>query len=61
MTVKSKSQASLGVLPVRIQVDGKEVRTFALVDSGSNTTLVKRDLIDKLGIQGSHSPFSVNT
>ena len=61
MTVKSKSHASLGVLPVRIQVDGKEVRTFALVDSGSNTTLVKRDLIDKLGIQGSHSPFSVNT
>ena len=61
MTVKSKSQASLGVLPVRIQVDNKEVRTFALVDSGSNTTLVKRDLIDKLGIQGSHSPFSVNT
>ena len=61
MTVKSKSQASLGVLPVRIQVNGQELRTHALIDSGSNTTLVKRELVNKLGIKGCHSPFSVNT
>ena len=55
MTVKSKSQASLGVLPVRIQVNGQKLRTHALIDSGSNTTLVKRELVNKLGIKGCHS------
>ena len=49
------------MLPVRIVSDGKEISTLAIVDSGSNITLVKRDLVDKLGIQSSPSPFTVNT
>ena len=60
-TFKTTTQASLGVFPVRISSGSKEIRTFALLDSGSNTTLVKRELVEKLGIKGSPSPFTVNT
>ena len=59
-SLKSKP-SSFGVLPVRVVAESTEIHTFALVDSGSNTTLVKRDLSDRLGAKGSPAPFTVNT
>ena len=60
-TTKFKSSSSFGVLPVRVVGVSKEVRTFALLDSGSNVTLVKRSVVDTLGVKGSKTPYSVNT
>ena len=58
-TTKFKSSSSFGVFPVRFVGDSKEVRTFALLDSGSNVTLVKRSVVDTLGVKGSKTPYAV--
>ena len=61
-TSKVKSDATLGALPVRVRMNGKEKLVVALVDSGSNTTLVVRSLIDELGISGEDAaPVAVHT
>ena len=60
-TFKDRGRASLGVLRVRAQSDGKEVVCWALVDSGSNTTFIKRNVADKLGLRGPEHIYSVNT
>ena len=60
-TFKDRGRASLGVLHVRVKNEGKEVLCWALVDSGSNTTFIKRSVADELGIKGPDHIFSVNT
>ena len=60
-TFKDRGRASLGVLRVRVQNEGREIFCWALVDSGSNTTFIKRSIADKLGINGPDHVFSVNT
>ena len=60
-TFKDRGRASLGVLRVRVRNEGEEVLCWALVDSGSNTTFIKRSIADKLGIKGPDHVFSVNT
>ena len=60
-TFKDRGRASLGVLRVRVQSDGKEVTCWALVDSGSNTTFITRTVADKLRLKGPEHIFSVNT
>ena len=60
-TFKDRGRASLGVLRVRVQSEDREVMCWALVDSGSNTTFIKRNVADKLGIKGPEHIFSVNT
>ena len=49
------------MLRVRVKNEGKEVMCWALVDSGSNTTFIKRSVADELGIKGPEHIFSVNT
>ena len=57
-----KSDATLGALPVRVLMNGKEKLVVALVDSGSNTTLVTKSLVDELGITGTNAaPVAVHT
>ena len=61
-TSKIKSDATLGALPVRVKVNGKEKLVVALVDTGSNTTLIRRSLVDELGISGEQAaPVAVHT
>ena len=60
-TVRPKSKASLGTLPLIVKSQGRQKRIYALVDSGSNTTLLRRDLADALGVSGPVSPYKVNT
>ena len=60
-TFKDRGRASLGVLRVRVQSDGKELTCWALVDSGSNTTFITRSVADKLELKGPEHIFSVNT
>ena len=57
-----KNDAAFGALPVRVRLNGKEKLVVALVDSGSNTTLVRRALVDELGITGDKAaPVAVHT
>ena len=60
-TFKDRGRASLGVLHVRVRSNGKEAMCWALVDSGSNTTFIKRSIADELNLTGPDHIFSVNT
>ena len=60
-TLNVKSQASLAILRVRVQLEGNERLCWALVDSGSNTTFVKRSVANELGLGGREYMYSVNT
>ena len=60
-TFKDRGRASLGVLRVCAKNEDKKVMCWALVDSGSNTTFIKRNVADALGIKGPDHIFSVNT
>ena len=56
-----KSRIGLSILPVIIQGNGTQVKTYALVDSASNTSLCKRELLDQLNIKGESTKFTVQT
>ena len=60
-TFKPNGRASLGVLKVRVQANGKESQCLALVDSGCNQTLLRRRVADELGIKGSPYVYTMNT
>ena len=42
----------LGIVPVVLHGEDKDVETYALVDSGANVTLIRQDIFDELGIKG---------
>ena len=42
----------LGILPVVLHGEDKDVEIYALVDSGANVTLIRQDIFDELGIKG---------
>ena len=54
-TGADKERVCLGVLPVRVKAKGGRtvVETYALLDSGSEVTLCKEELFNKLGSWGS--------
>ena len=61
-TSAAMDDAAFGALPVRVRFNNKEKLVVALIDTGSNTTLVRRSLVDELGITGSDaSPVAVHT
>ena len=60
-TFKDRGRASLGVLRVCVRSDDREVLCWALVDSGSNTTFIKRSVADELKLKGPDHVFAVNT
>ena len=49
------------MLRVRVRSDDREVLCWALVDSGSNTTFIKRSVADELKLKGPDHVFAVNT
>ena len=59
-TFKDRGRASLGVLRVCVRSDDREVICWALVDSGSNTTFIKRSVADELKLKGPDHVFAVN-
>ncbi len=52
---------SLQVLPVFIHSDGEIVKTLAVLDAGSDSTLIRKDLADRLGLNGDMHHVRVNT
>lgn len=52
----------LGILPVKVVGNGKEVNTYAFIDNGSDSTLVDRQLVESLGISGTKvNDFTLTT
>ena len=51
----------LGVIPVRIVGPKRTEVILALLDSGANTTLIRRDVINRMGIRGTDTKIKVNT
>ena len=55
------SYVSLGFMSVLIKGPKGETEVCALLDTGSNTTLIKKEIINKLGITGKRNDINVNT
>ena len=51
----------LGVIPVKVRAHGKEIDTYAFLDNGSDVTLVTRDLLSSLGLEGTPSSMTLTT
>ena len=49
---RESRQVLLPVVPVRIRAGGRSLETFALLDSGSEGTLLLREAADALGLKG---------
>ncbi|KAF4514206.1 UNVERIFIED_CONTAM: hypothetical protein B566_EDAN019426, partial [Ephemera danica] len=61
-TVKNESRGvALGLVPVKLVGNNREIVAYALLDSGSDTTLIRRDIIDILGWTTANSNVIVNT
>ena len=51
----------LPILPIILKANGKSVSTFALLDTGSEVTLVKNAVIETLGISGRKETMEIET
>ena len=60
-TFRKRSRASIGVLRVCVQHDEGEVLCWALIDTGSNTSFIKRSVAEALGLTGPDDVFSLTT
>ena len=57
-----QAKVLLNVIPVVVSAEnGNTVSTYAFLDSGCTDTLVKQDLVDHLGIQGTLVQIGINT
>ena len=59
--VKARETVLLGVVPVRISANGRTVETHALLDTGSQLTLVRHDIAEKLGASGPQQNLTFGT
>ncbi|VDP48322.1 unnamed protein product [Schistosoma curassoni] len=55
------AQVCLGIVPVRLYGPKGCLETYALLDSGSDTSLVCEELINQLGIKGKETSIRVAT
>ena len=47
-------------MPVIVEANGASVQTYALLDNGSDKTLVTDRLVSALGVEGSHVDFTIS-
>ncbi|XP_063967618.1 uncharacterized protein LOC129271341 [Lytechinus pictus] len=60
-SVTSQGKVSLRVLPVKVQGNGREVQTWALLDEGSDISICSKDLVRDLGMTGSPRRIQLTT
>ena len=60
VTATSTSGSYLGIVPVIVEANGASVQTYALLDNGSDKTLVTDKLISALGVEGSPVDFTIS-
>lgn len=56
-TVRSTHRTNLRILPLIISHNGWEIKTFALLDNGSQSTLISASLVNRLNIVGVSNPI----
>ncbi|CAH8527045.1 unnamed protein product [Dicrocoelium dendriticum] len=56
-----RSVVSLGLLPVLVSGPAGTIRTLALIDNGSDTSLIDSTLLQVIGVQGSVTPLNIST
>ena len=59
--VQPQQKVLLQVLPVQIHSRGNLVTTYAVLDSGSDSTLIRKDLADRLQLVGETYRLNINT
>ncbi|CAI2732197.1 unnamed protein product [Schistosoma spindalis] len=57
----NSSKVCLGIIPVRLYGPKGCLETYALLDSGSDTSIVCEELINRLGIEGKETSIRVTT
>ena len=60
-TREVEGEVSLGVIPILLSGPKGTVTVYALLDSGANTTLIRKDIIKRVGIDGSTTEIKINT
>ena len=58
---ENDSYVSLGFMPVNIVGPRGMTKICALLDTGSNTTLIRKEIVTKLGIKGKRTEININT
>ncbi|XP_060596965.1 uncharacterized protein LOC132750912 [Ruditapes philippinarum] len=56
-----RNRVSLRIVPVVVQNGNKQVKTYALLDEGSDVTLCSDELVRKLGAVGIRREFTITT
>ncbi|CAH8485099.1 unnamed protein product [Dicrocoelium dendriticum] len=56
-----RSVVSLGLLPVLVSGPAGTIRTLALIDNGSDTSLIDSTLLQVIGVQGSVTTLNIST
>ena len=59
--MQPQQKVLLRVLPVQIHGQGNLVTTYAVLDAGSDSTLIRKDLADRLQLVGKTYHVNVNT
>ena len=59
--VRPRQKVLLQVLPVQIHSQGNLVTTYAVLDPGSDSTLIRKDLADRLHLVGKTHRLNINT
>ena len=59
--VSLKTRVCLGLLPVNVKGNGLFVRTYAVVDPGSQSSLLRRSIYDKLRVDGEATSYRVKS
>ncbi|KAL9976843.1 hypothetical protein ACROYT_G014179 [Oculina patagonica] len=59
--VQPPQKVLLQVLSVQIHSEGNLVNTYAVLDPGSDSTLIRKDLADRLQIVGEACRLNINT
>ena len=58
---ESAGSVQLGTIPIILKGPKGNVKTYALIDSGSDSTLVKKNLWDKVGLGGTPTSLRIRT
>ena len=60
-TINSSRKVCLRIVPVKIQAGGKETKTWALLDEGSDVSLCDASLVEELGLSGTNRQYDITT
>lgn len=61
VSIQPQRRVLLQVLPVQIQGQTRTIDTYAVLDAGSDSTLIRKDLADHLELSGEAHQLSLNT